>query len=396
MRFSSKLLVLGAVMLLGAGCTKPAANHSSQAPQVNKPATTTPVEVPVVDRPVTVRFVDQVEQYAVEFPEKLYIQRSGEGTTLVHAIPFTHEEPCNQKETVTIPLLTDYKVTLSTLPKNQLADWVTKHRSPEFAKEHLQKDWFKIDGESIKEVVIGSRKGVQYDMGVEGCGLSTYILPLTSSTLLVAEQPFGNITSPMFGPDEVTEKARQLPGVILNEDLNKFTEQILASLTTVQSTGSIAGFIRPASSSEMIAYSSENNFSFRYPGSWAVQVTPRSYAVDYDIVPNLEVGLIAPPAFQSANRLSLKSAASIFINAETDGFTVNKESVPTINGKEWNQADYIRLPGGPTTERRIIAIGPHLVREDLGFLVQLNYPLDKEVPARAMFERVLNTLGPRP
>ena len=146
----------------------------------------------------------------------------------------------------------------------------------------------------------------------------------------------------------------------------------------------------------MIAYSSENNFSFHYPATWAAQVTPRSYGVDYDIVPNLAVGLITPPNFQSANRLSLKSASSIFINAETDGFTVDKESVPTINGKEWNQADYVRLPGGAKDERRMIAIGPHLVREDLGFLVQLNYPADKEVDARAMFARVLNTLGPRP
>lgn len=383
------------LVLVGFSC----APKEEPAPVVSNTgsiATSTPAEVPAVDRPVTVRFVDQVEGYAVEFPEKLYIQRSSEGTSLVHAIPFSHQNPCDMKDGSTLSLLTDYEVTLSTLPKNQLADWLTKKHGPEFAKENLQKDWFKIDGEFIKEVVIGSRKSVHFDLGVEGCGMSTYIMPLTSSTLLVAEQPFGNVTSGLVGVGEERDRARQLPGVILNEELGQYTERILASLTTVQSTGSIAGFIRPASSSEMIAYSSENNFSFRYPDSWAAQVTPRSYAVDYDIVPNLEAGLIAPPQFQSANRLSLKSAASIFINAETDGFTVNKESVPEINGKEWNQADYIRLPGGPTTERRIIAIGPHLVREDLGFLVQLNYPLDKEAPARVMFKRVLDTLGPRP
>jgi hypothetical protein len=69
------------------------------------------------------------------------------------------------KDGSTIPLLTDYKVTLSTIPKSQLADFITKKYSPEFAKDNLNKDWFKIDGEFIKEVVIGTRKGVDFEMG---------------------------------------------------------------------------------------------------------------------------------------------------------------------------------------------------------------------------------------
>lgn len=391
---SRTILVISVISLLGVGCSS-TVGKLTQSTQPTKPATSTTFEVPTVDQVVNVRLVDQVEQYAIEFPEKLYVQRSGEGTTLVHAIPFSHQDPCDMKDGGTIPLLTDYKVTLSTIPKSQLADFITKKYSPEFAKDNLNKDWFKIDGEFIKEIVIGARKGVQFEMGVEGCGLKTFVLPLTTSTLLIAEQPFGNALSPFFATEQ-SEALKQTGTVILPETVDSITDRILASVTTVQTTGSVVGFIRPPSSTEMIAYSSENNFSFRYPADWAAQVTPRSFGIDYDIVPNLVVGLAAPANFVSGNRLSLKSAASVFINAETDNFTVNQESTAVINGKEWNKADYVRLPGGTINERRLLAIGPHLVREDLGFLVQLNYPVDKEVPARAVFERILDTLGPRP
>ncbi len=325
----------------------------------------------------------------------MYLTQAGQNTVLTHAISFSHTDPCDLQNGATIPLLTDYTVRLSAMPKTQLAEYLTKQRGPEFVKENFSKDWFLSNKEEVQEVIVGSHKAARLEMGAEGCGLVTYIVPLSATQVVIAEQPFGNITSQLFGGDE-TKQARQLPDVILAEDVTKVTERILASLTTVQSTGSVVGFIRPASSSEMVAYSSENNFSFRYPSGWLARVTPRSYAIDYEVLPNLKAGLIAPSNFQATNHLLLKSAASTFINAETEGFTVAKESVLQINNQEWNQADYIRLPGGAADERRVIAIGPHPVREDLGFLVQLNYPLDKEKDARAIFERVLSTIGPRP
>jgi hypothetical protein len=149
-----------------------------------------------------------------EYPALLSLKEDGNKVTLSHSVPYKHPDPCDFKgDAPELDKLTDFSTTFTVVAKN-LKD--------------TQADNFVWQYESVK---VGSLDGYKGESGIEGCGLHTYIFPISQYKTLVVKRPYVTEFNPIIAD---YQKYLNLPNVILPAQADEYFSKILLSLKFVK------------------------------------------------------------------------------------------------------------------------------------------------------------------
>lgn len=392
-------VIITGLLLLGTSCVKtlPVAPVNPTNPVTTTPPKSSlsvqPSQPPTIPREVLVNYINQPEGYAFMYTSQVAVQPMAEGVRLVHAVPFVHEDPCDQKDGRTLSLLTDFELTLQTVPTKQLGDWVKKNFGPEFLKESFKDNRFVPDNDTIKNVAFGGNKGVVISLGVEWCGENTYVFPLTNTTTLIATQPFGTPIDGGFDP-EIKAAAEKLDGVILPAVAESLRGRILDSLTTNLKSSAALKVIRKGD--ETVVQNITAPFSFYYPADWALRISSRFFdtAGLFTIATSTNELFLPPaPPRVSNSVIIFESNQADLVYEDTNSYTQESESVTGRNGLTWNEAKFRRLPDGPQDERKVVAILTSPKNQNWGYKVTVNFVEARRAQFMYAYDFVKNTFA---
>lgn len=167
-------------------------------------------------------------KYEVTAPDSLIAEKKkGEVISLTHSVPYNHVDPCDfVGDSGKLAQLTDFNVEVGvggTL-RETMERFGGKYIVGEFFK--AGKDVPTLEKGYIEEVTIGKYKGYAVTSQVEGCGNTTYYIPLDKETLVFKRKIISEL-SPLYSNYSA---ARKIPGVIKPDEEEEIFRSLIASI----------------------------------------------------------------------------------------------------------------------------------------------------------------------
>ena len=194
------------------------------------------------------------EEYGFElkYPDDIIdLSKNNGSITLVHSIPFEHNDPCDFKEDKpALKELTDFKVTIELLNKS-FAETVMDKETNYFVLKYLLFNELKTEPGFIDEFDADYlEKGYRITRGAEGCGEYTYYLPVDSEYTLFIKRPF---VPELNQTDANREEYLKLPGVITPDKGDQLFFQILSNFKFLKADEPYIKLISPNGGEEFVA-----------------------------------------------------------------------------------------------------------------------------------------------
>ncbi|MEK9175052.1 MAG: hypothetical protein AAB795_00495 [Patescibacteria group bacterium] len=177
---------------------------------------------------------DNKNGFKFNYPNELTLTTSDEISqttrndifSITHSVPFKHTDPCNMKDWTSLDNITDFHL------KGEIKDGRVENIirdanyygvkfDPNTNKPIIEKN------SGFKEFNTGNLSGYTYSMGVEGCGVDIYFLSLNGNKTLILQNYWIGEFAAVNNYKE--RQYDNLPGIILPQKRNIFTDKILSS-----------------------------------------------------------------------------------------------------------------------------------------------------------------------
>jgi hypothetical protein len=164
------------------------------------------------------------------YPAPLLTVSGQEGSvSLVHSVPYRHEDFCRLEEDAYLSVVVDFDVSLTVLPTN-LPEAFRQLQSDFIASRFLKDDQIETSPGFIDCVQIGSFRGYRVTEGVEGCGFRRFYFGIDEKrTMVVTWTKVGELSAVCRYRDEVLA----VPGVIDEGQAAKLFDGVISSCTPV-------------------------------------------------------------------------------------------------------------------------------------------------------------------
>ncbi len=168
-----------------------------------------------------------------KYPKEISVSENNKEITLNHSIPYENYGCDMSGDGVSYERLNDFNVTIKVLNKS-IYDSI-KLESPYIQEENFINGKLVINPGYIDSYEVGSVNGYSIYIGAEGCGNTTYYLPISDlKTLVVRKDQVQELSGVLIA--EVKEKVLAIPGVISSEKADEILKQILSSIKFTDET----------------------------------------------------------------------------------------------------------------------------------------------------------------
>lgn len=152
--------------------------------------------------------------FTFQYPSIISVKQDGESITLSHSVAYTHPNPCDFKgDAPPMDKLSDFGVSITVSNKN-LAD--------------TKKDSFVW---SYDKFNVGFLSGFKGESGIEGCGLYTYLFPISENSTLVIKRAYVTEFKPIISD---YQKYLALPGIINPAQEEEYFTKILSTFKFIR------------------------------------------------------------------------------------------------------------------------------------------------------------------
>lgn len=173
-------------------------------------------------------FISANKDISFKYPAILSVLQKNNIITLHHQVNYSNHDACDFRGDKPIsPTLTDFNVAIQEINKS-LVDTILQI-DPTIATSSFSGEDVIVSPGFIDRFSAGNYPGYNITEGVEGCGMITYYLPISTSKTLVIRKDMIGALSDVIDPT-VRDKTLAVPGIISPGQSDAIFSSILQSL----------------------------------------------------------------------------------------------------------------------------------------------------------------------